>query len=91
MNHQLRVDWPACKARGLCHELLPEVVDLDEWDYPLVTGEVSPDLVPLAREAVRACPTLALRLNAAAAAGPARRNTSDEKLGASSETPSLPR
>ena len=62
MNHQLRVDWPACKARGLCFEILPEAIELDEWGYPLVTSDVGPDTVALAREAVKACPTLALRL-----------------------------
>ena len=62
MSRQLRVDWPACRARGLCHELLPEAVDLDEWGYPVLTREVDEDLVRAAREAVRACPTLALRL-----------------------------
>jgi ferredoxin len=61
-TRQLRVDWPACRARGLCHELLPEVVDLDEWGYPVVQGEVTAELVRDARAAVRACPTLALRL-----------------------------
>lgn len=59
---RLRVDWPTCQARGLCHELLPEVVDLDEWGYPLVLGEVTEELVADARAAVRACPRLALRL-----------------------------
>lgn len=59
---RLRVDWPACFARGFCHELLPEVVELDEWGYPVVTGEVSPELLAEARVAVRSCPTLALRL-----------------------------
>ena len=59
---QLRVDWPACLGRGLCHEVLPEVVELDEWGYPVVTGEVTPDLLADARHAVRTCPTLALRL-----------------------------
>lgn len=58
----LRVDWPACKARGLCHELLPELVDLDEWGYPVVTGDVDGPLLRAARDAVRACPTLALRI-----------------------------
>ena len=62
MNRTLRVDWPACHARGLCHELLPEVVSLDEWGYPLVHDEVTPELLALAREAVRMCPRLALRL-----------------------------
>ena len=61
-SHTLRVDWPACRARGLCAELLPEVVALDEWGYPIVEGEVTPDLLREAREAVRMCPQLALRL-----------------------------
>ncbi len=62
MKRNLRVDWPACKARGLCHELLPEVVDLDEWGYPVVRGPVTEEILADAREAVRACPQLALRL-----------------------------
>lgn len=61
---QLRVDWPACRAEGLCHELLPELVDLDPWGYPVVAGEVTDDLLGHARAAVRACPRLALRLTA---------------------------
>ncbi|GAA1139419.1 ferredoxin [Nocardioides aquiterrae] len=65
MTARLRVDWPSCRARGLCHELLPELVDLDEWGYPVVGGEVTPDLLADARAAVRMCPRLALRLVAA--------------------------
>jgi ferredoxin len=63
MSGRLRVDWPRCHAHGLCHELLPEIVSLDEWGYPVVAGDAVPDkLEPLARRAVAACPTLALRL-----------------------------
>lgn len=62
MTRVLRVDWPTCKARGLCAELIPEVVTLDEWGYPIVEGEVTDELLGLAREAVRMCPRLALRL-----------------------------
>ena len=68
----LRVDWPSCRARGLCHELLPEVLELDEWGYPIVTGEVPPELVLEAKVAVRTCPTLALRL-LPSRSGPERR------------------
>lgn len=60
---RLRVDWPECKAHQLCHELLPEVVQLDEWGYPLIDDQPLPDhLIRDARRAVVACPTLALRL-----------------------------
>ena len=62
MSGQLRVDWPACRARGLCFELLPEAIRLDEWGYPIVTREIDDGLLRAAREAARACPTLALRL-----------------------------
>jgi ferredoxin len=59
----LRVDWPACKGHGLCHELLPERFSLDEWGYPIVDGSpVTVDLVDAAKRAVASCPTLALRL-----------------------------
>lgn len=58
----LRVDWPRCEGRGLCHELLPEVVDLDPWGYPIVREAVTPELRSAAKEAVRECPKLALRL-----------------------------
>lgn len=62
MTHILRVDWPECRARGLCAELLPETVHLDDWGYPVIAGEVTEELLGLAREAVRMCPRLALRL-----------------------------
>jgi ferredoxin len=62
VTRQLRVDWPDCRARGLCHELLPEIVQLDEWGYPIVTGPVTDALLADARAAVRACPRLALHI-----------------------------
>ena len=59
---RLEVDPILCRAHGMCAELVPEVVDLDEWGYPIVHGPV-PGLAHVhARAAVRACPTLALRL-----------------------------
>jgi ferredoxin len=58
----LRVDWQACQGRGLCHELLPELITLDDWGYPVVSGPVPTRLMPDARAAVRACPQLALTL-----------------------------
>lgn len=62
MSHRLRVDWPSCQAHGLCHELLPDLVRLDEWGFPRVVGQVRPDLLTEARAAARACPMAALRV-----------------------------
>jgi ferredoxin len=60
---RLRVDWPNCKAHGLCHELLPEMIGLDEWGYPVIGKDPLPaKVVDDARRAVTACPTLALRI-----------------------------
>jgi ferredoxin len=62
MSKRLRVDWPNCKGRGLCHEVLPEIIDLDEWGYPVITGDVHPDLERRATQAVKTCPQIALRM-----------------------------
>ena len=60
---RLRVNPIACVARGICAELLPEVVQLDEWGYPILgDGGIPESLLDLARQAVADCPTLALRL-----------------------------
>lgn len=60
---RLAVDPIACDGRGLCAELLPEAVALDDWGYPIIDRRALPQgLVGPARRAVRACPTLALRL-----------------------------
>jgi ferredoxin len=60
---KLRVNPIACEAHGLCAELLPELIRLDDWGYPILDQpEVPEALVPLARRAVDACPTLALLL-----------------------------
>lgn len=58
----LRVDWPECRARGLCAEMFPEKILVDEWGYPVVTGPVLPEEERLAKEAVEACPRRALHL-----------------------------
>jgi ferredoxin len=60
----LRVNPILCDAHGLCAELVPERIELDEWGYPIVDGApVTPSLEPHARRAVAACPMLALRLD----------------------------
>jgi ferredoxin len=64
MSHRLLVDPTACTGHGLCAELLPELVALDEWGYPVLDGRPVPaSLRRSARRAVTACPALALILS----------------------------
>jgi ferredoxin len=59
----LRVNPIRCEAHGLCAELFPEWIRLDDWGYPIVDPRpVPPALREHARRAVSACPTLALML-----------------------------
>jgi ferredoxin len=61
----LAVNPVACSGHGLCAELLPELITLDEWGYPILADTpVTPALERPARRAVAACPALALRLRA---------------------------
>jgi ferredoxin len=67
---QLRVNPIACTGYGLCAELLPELVTLDEWGYPLLAGGPVPaQLARRARHAVTNCPALALLLVSDGTAG----------------------
>jgi ferredoxin len=60
---RLAVDRIKCDGHGQCAELLPELIRLDDWGYPIVApGEVPNHLVPLAERAVDGCPVLALAL-----------------------------
>ena len=63
MAETLRVNPINCTGHGVCAELLPELIHLDEWGYPIVDGQPVPAALERdARAAVSACPTLALRL-----------------------------
>jgi ferredoxin len=68
----LAVDFTACDGHGLCAELLPELVGLDEWGYPVLhSPTVPPELLAHARRAVAACPVMALRVTRGPSAPPA--------------------
>jgi ferredoxin len=62
-RHVIAIDRIVCDGYGMCAELLPELIELDDWGYPIVTaGEVPEDLVRHARMAAEACPVLAITL-----------------------------
>ncbi len=59
----MRVNPIACSGHCLCAELLPELIVLDSWGYPLLADQPVPaGLVGRAKRAVTDCPALALRL-----------------------------
>jgi ferredoxin len=61
MSHRVRVNPIACQAHGMCAELLPERITLDEWGYPLLDEQpLRGTEVEHAIRAARACPTFAL-------------------------------
>lgn len=62
-SQKLVVDPIKCDAHGICAELLPELIQIDDWGYPIVSRDPVPrGLEGHARRAVSACPTLALLL-----------------------------
>ena len=67
MTEFLRVDPITCEGHGLCAELFPEWIGVDDWGYPVVDSRPVPrELSAHARRAVDACPVLALKLMRAA-------------------------
>jgi ferredoxin len=86
-----------CEAHGLCAELLPERITIDEWGYPLIDGAPVPRaLEDLARRAANACPTLAIKLLASevtdlnGASRPPGRGVSAERKPAARGKPDAP-
>jgi ferredoxin len=64
--HRLVIDRIACTGHGLCAELFPEHLTLDEWGYPIqAPGPIPASLTRHVRRAVAACPALALRMETA--------------------------
>lgn len=70
-EHVLHINWTRCDGRGLCTEILPELLRRDRWGYPIPVNDdavertnipITNDLVEAATDAVRLCPTLALTL-----------------------------
>ena len=55
---QILVDRIACSGHGICAQLLPEQIDLDEWGYPIVRAVRVPRSD--GDTAIRLCPARAL-------------------------------
>jgi ferredoxin len=67
VSARLHVDWTRCDGHGSCAELLPDVLSVDDFGFPVARSrERDPAIpsrqVPAARHAVRSCPVMALRL-----------------------------
>jgi ferredoxin len=57
-----------CDGRGLCHDAAPEIIELDEWGFPLLPGgglraAIGRADLAAARTATHACPLLALHID----------------------------
>jgi ferredoxin len=60
---RLTVNPAVCDGFGFCAEILPEVISLDEWGFPVVgEAEIPETLSGAARKAVSFCPRRALGL-----------------------------
>lgn len=63
MSERLVVDPIACTGHGLCADVFPERISLDDWGYPIIDPEpIGSEHIAHAKRAVVACPALALRL-----------------------------
>jgi ferredoxin len=63
MATRLTVDPIACDGHGLCAALLPELITLDDWGFPIVLDHHVPaHLVGAAKRAAGLCPKIALAL-----------------------------
>lgn len=57
---RLEIDRTRCAGHGLCAALAPDLIDLDEWGFPMLRHRPAPE--PDLRRLAAACPALALRL-----------------------------
>ncbi len=63
-RRRLRVNPVQCNGFGYCAEVVPELIGLDDWGFPIVSSRPIDDktLLQLAEGAVATCPRLALLL-----------------------------
>lgn len=59
MSARVVVDWTRCDGHGLCASLLPDLIGVDDWGFPVLPDALSEQQ---ARRVARVCPVLALRV-----------------------------
>ena len=64
VERRLRVNPILCTGYGYCAEIVPELIGVDDWGFPIVSTEPIGDdnLLWLAHRAVATCPRLALMI-----------------------------
>lgn len=64
VHRRLRVNPILCTGFGYCAEIVPELIKLDDWGFPMVNSKDIEDIgvLHLARRAVATCPQVALVL-----------------------------
>jgi ferredoxin len=62
VRRRLRVNPVLCDGYGYCAEIVPELISLDDWGFPIVNPAPIDDdkMQRLAERAVATCPRLAL-------------------------------
>jgi ferredoxin len=65
VRQRLRVNPILCNGYGYCAEIVPELISLDDWGFPIVGSSPIDDdkVLRLAERAVATCPRLALLLD----------------------------
>ena len=62
-ERELTINWIACDGYGLCGDLAPDLIELDDWRYPIIPeGPLPRELLDEARRIVDCCPMKALAL-----------------------------
>ncbi|HEU5028368.1 MAG TPA: ferredoxin [Spirillospora sp.] len=72
---RVAIDWSRCDGHGLCAYLVPELIQLDRYGFPVVLGSDIPSWMERdVQKAVAMCPALALRVVGGVPGGPERRS-----------------
>ena len=64
VRRRIRVNPILCNGYGYCAEIVPELISLDDWGFPIVSTATIEDekILRLGERAVATCPRLALLL-----------------------------